>query len=46
MTRPVETCDECGTVRPSADPKTDAIWGIAVGSMHGALAKTREEMGL
>jgi hypothetical protein len=33
-------------VRPSADPKTDAIWGIAVGSMHGALAKTREEMGL
>lgn len=32
--------------RPSKHPKTEAAWGIAIESMHAALAKKREELGL
>jgi hypothetical protein len=32
--------------KPSEDPTSERLWGIAVESMHAALTLTREEMGL
>jgi hypothetical protein len=31
--------------KPSVDPLTEKMWGIAVESMHAALEKTRDELG-